>query len=68
MMTMKSKLDNNESGLTVPVKCLSAEIAALISVKRHVRVILEKKYWLIIRAHAIILKIMILEMKGMGFL
>lgn len=43
MMTMNSKLDNNESGLIVPVKCVSAEIAALISRKRHMRVILENK-------------------------
>ena len=63
MMTMKPKLDN-ESGLIVPVKCVSAEIAALISVKRHIRVILgKKKYWFIIRACAIILKIMFLIKK-----
>lgn len=41
MMAVKSKLDKN-SGLIVPAKCMPVEIATLISVKRRVKVILEK--------------------------
>ena len=48
MMTMDSKLDKNGSGLIVPVKCVSVEITALSSVKRRGKVILKKKYWLIV--------------------
>lgn len=48
MMTMDSKLARNGSGLTVPAECVSVEITMLISMKKHVKVILEKKYWLII--------------------
>lgn len=40
---MESKLDKNGRGLTVPAKCMSVVMATLISVKRHVKVILENK-------------------------
>ena len=42
-MTMDSELARNGSGLTIPAKWVSVEIMTLISVKKHVKVILEKK-------------------------
>lgn len=56
MMIMESKLDKNGSGLIVLAKCMSVVMATFISVKRHVKIILEKKYWLIIQVLAIVLK------------
>lgn len=56
MMIMESKLDKNGSRLIVLAKCMSVVMATLISVKRHVKIILEKKYWLIIQVLAIVLK------------
>lgn len=49
MMIIESKLNKKGSGLIVLAKCMSAVTATLISVKRHVKVILEKK----ILAHSI---------------
>lgn len=49
MMIIESKLNKKGSGLIVLAKCMSAVMATLISVKRHVKVILEKK----ILAHSI---------------
>lgn len=46
-MTMKSRLDKNGGKLTIPAKRVSVEIATLISLKRNVKVILGKTYWLI---------------------
>lgn len=43
ILTVDSKQDKNGNGLNVPAKCVSVEIAALISVNTHVKVILEKK-------------------------
>lgn len=43
MMIMESKLDKNGSRLIVLAKCMSVVMATLISVKRHVKIILEKK-------------------------
>ena len=41
MMIIESKLDKTGSRLIVLAKCMSAVMATLISVKRHVKVILE---------------------------
>ena len=49
IMIIESKLNKKGSGLIVLAKCMSAVTATLISVKRHVKVILEKK----ILAHSI---------------